>query len=150
MKIRGSGIRRVKCRRRCRTCRPPLVPCAEHSVFRFSKNRHRKGTPRVRPSGHSTRGLEGHCYRKLKIRRSDYPIIRYSDFCEIVYSSRTLLSEAHIGAADNRVYIRARTNIDEYRCTCIFGWVFFFECIRLQFTATSKRSRCSITYCFLT
>ena len=46
-----------------------------------------------------------------------------------VYSSRTLLSEAHIGAADNRVYIRARTNIDEYRCTCIFGCVFFFECI---------------------
>ena len=59
----------------------------------------------------------GPCYRKLKIRISEYPIIRYSDFCEIVYSSRTLLSEAHIGAADNRVYIRARTNIDEYRCT---------------------------------
>ena len=55
---------------------------------------------------------------------SDYTIIRYSDFCEIVYSSRTLLSEAHIGAADNRVYIRARTDIDEYRCTCIFGCVF--------------------------
>ena len=54
----------------------------------------------------------------------EYPIIRYSDFCEIVYSSRTLLSEAHIGAADNRVYIRARTNIDEHKCTCIFGCVF--------------------------
>jgi hypothetical protein len=67
---------------------------------------------------------QGHYYRKLKIRISEYPIIRYSDFCEIVYSSRTLLSEAHIGAADNRVYIRARTNIDEYRCTCIFGCVF--------------------------
>ena len=61
---------------------------------------------------------------KSKIRISDYPIIRYSDFCEIVYSSRTQLSEAHIGAADNRVYIRARTNIDEYRCTYIFGCVF--------------------------